>query len=386
VVLALILAGVVLAATLVAGYLWWRLIRQTTMPGRTRRLLTVFAVLLTMTPIAADALNMSLPPVVATPLEWIGYTWLAVLLYLVFAVLALEPVRFILRRRAGPVVHPARRLRLGRRLAFVSLGLAVGAVGTGAWFANTAPEVHRVPITVAGLDPAFDRYRIALISDVHLSSTYGGAQFRQVIDLVNAQQPDIVAVAGDLVDGDIDELAGDAAMLDDLNSEQGVFFVTGNHEYYVDTENWMEYLPTLGVQVLRNERVTLQRGAAVLDLAGIDDRTAAASGVAGHGADLPAALAGRNEATPVVLLAHQPAQVEQAAAVGVDLQLSGHTHGAQMWPFEYIIALDQPLLAGLGQVGDTQLYVTTGTGYWGPAVRLGSRPEIAVIELQSPTA
>ena len=343
----------------------------------------------------------------ATPLEWVGYTWLAVLLYLIFATLAWNRsgsscCRRNGRRSADTDAGSRRadcgaapiRLDADRRsvaavaaqpgLAVTAGALAVAAVGTGAWFANSAPVVRRVPITLAGLDPAFDGFRIVTISDVHLSSTYGGRQFRRVIDLVNAQRPDIVAIVGDLVDGDLDELGGDAAMLADLVSEQGVFFVTGNHEYYVDTENWMQYLPTLGVRVLRNERVTLRRGDAALDLAGIDDRTAADSGVPGHGADLDAALAGRDETVPVVLLAHQPAQVEQAAAAGVDLQLSGHTHGAQMWPFEYIIALDQPLLAGLGQFGDTQLYVTTGTGYWGPAVRLGSRPEISVIELRSP--
>lgn len=427
VVSVLVLVAIVLAAAVIAGWLWWRLIRETTMPGRARRWLTVLAIVVTAAPIAADALNMHLPPVVATPLEWIGYTWLGVLLYLVFAVLAMEPVRFVLRRRGrarsasdtalpktgsspvspagdpevgpasvvdeGPgdptvdrVSDPARRLLLGRGLAIAAGGLAVAAVGTGSWFALSAPVVRRVPITVPKLNPAFDGFRIVTISDVHLSSTYGGAQFRRVIDLVNAQRPDVVAIVGDLVDGDLDELGADAAMLTDLVSQQGVYFVTGNHEYYVDTEKWMAYLPTLGVRVLRNERVTLRRGDAALDLAGVDDLTAADSGVPGHGADLTAALAGRDDTVPVVLLAHQPAQVDQSQAAGVDLQLSGHTHGAQMWPFQYVIALDQPLLAGLGRFGDTQLYVTTGTGYWGPAVRLGSRPEISVVELRAPSA
>ena len=145
-----------------------------------------------------------------------------------------------------------------------------------------------------------------------------------------------------LVDGDVDELAEDAAPLADLVSEQGVFFVTGNHEYFVDTTAWLRHLPTLGVRVLRNERVPIRRGAASLDLAGIDDRTAADSGLAGHGADLDAALDGRDDAVPVVLLAHQPVQVEQARTAGVDLQLSGHTHGGQLWPFDYVIRLDQP--------------------------------------------
>jgi hypothetical protein len=398
----LVLVLVVLAAG--AGYLWWRLIRGTTTRGLTRRWLTVVAAALTLAPIVADALNMYLPPAVATPLEWIAYTWLALLLYLAFATVAMEPIRFVLLRReramasrvpggtgAGSgaaveeqVVDPSRRLLIGRAMAVAAGGLAVGAVGTGAWQANSEPMVRRIPITMTRLDPAFDGFRIVLISDVHLSSTYGGAQFRRVIDQINRQRPDIVAIVGDLVDGDLDELGEDASMLADLVTDQGVFFVTGNHEYYVDTENWMQYLPTLGVRVLRNERIALRRSQAQLDLAGIDDRTAAGSGVAGHGADLDAALAGRDETVPVVVLAHQPAQVAQAVAAGVDLQLSGHTHGAQMWPFEYLIALDQPLLAGLGQFGDTQLFVTPGTGYWGPSVRLGSRPEISVIELRSP--
>lgn len=329
------------------------LIHGTTAPGPTRRWTTVLAAVLTLAPIAVDALNMYLPrgghPAGVDRLHLAGT---AALLFV--ATVAMEPIRFVLRRRdraraarvpagTGPgsgeavaeqVVDPSRRLLIGRALAVAAGGLAVGAVGTGAWFANSTPLVRRVPITLARLDPALDGFRIVLISDVHLSSTYGGSQFRRVIDLVNSQRPDIVAVVGDLVDGDLDELGADASMLADLVTEQGVFFVTGNHEYYVDTENWMQYLPTLGVRVLRNERVTLRRGDDRLELAGIDDRTAAGSGVAGHGADLDAALAGRYETVRLVLLAHQPAQITQAAAAGVDLQLSGHTHGAQMWPFE----------------------------------------------------
>jgi predicted MPP superfamily phosphohydrolase len=122
-----------------------------------------------------------------------------------------------------------------------------------------------------------------------------------------------------------------------------------------------------------------------LDLAGIDDRTAEASGVPGHGADLDSALDGRDDAIPVVLLAHQPGQVEQAAAAGVNLQLSGHTHGGQLWPFDYVIGLDQPVIEGLSRYGDTQLYVTRGAGYWGPPMRIGARPEVTIVELRSPS-
>src|SRR5215210_6114834 len=222
-----------------------------------------------------------------------------------------------------------RRLFLARGLAVTAGAVALGTAGTEAYFANSAPVVRRVPVTLA-------------------------------------------------------ELREDVAPLADLVSQQGVYFVTGNHEYFVDTTAWLRHLPTLGIDVLRNERVAIGRGAATFDLAGIDDRTAASSGLPGHGADLDTALDGRDDGVPVVLLAHQPAQVEQARAAGVDLQLSGHTHGGQLWPFDYAIRLDQPAVEGLSRHGETQLYVTTGAGYWGPPMRVGARPEVAVIELRSP--
>jgi predicted MPP superfamily phosphohydrolase len=269
----------------------------------------------------------------------------------------------------------------------VTAGLvAVGTAGTGACLANSSPVVRRVPVTLSGLDPALDGLRIVTFSDGHLSATYGGRRFERVVELVNEQRPDVVAIVGDLVDGDVPELREEVAPLADLVSAQGVFFVTGNHEYFVDTRAWLRHLPTLGVDVLRNERVPIRRGSASFDLAGIDDRTAAWSGLPGHGADLDAALDGRDDATPVVLLAHQPYMVGQARAAGVGLQLSGHTHGGQLWPFDYAISLDQPAVEGLSRHGDTQLYVTAGAGYWGPPMRIGARPEVTVVELRAPPA
>jgi hypothetical protein len=421
---------VLLALVLLHTYIWWRMVRATTLPGRTRRRLTWLTLALALLPAAAVALRRTLPPDAAAPLDWIAFTWLAVAFYLFVTLLALEPVRLVIGRlqrrkdvrpptepadvvpsgaRRAPrrddaaappesgtapggggrpedddVMAPSRRVFLARGLAATAGVVAVGTVGTGAYFANAAPVVERVPVTLRDLDPALDGFRIVTFSDGHLSSTYGGRRFERLVEIVNAQQPDVVAIVGDLVDGSVEELREDVAPLADLVSEQGVFFVTGNHEYFVDTRAWLRHLPTLGVDVLRNERVSLTRGRAAVDLAGIDDRTAARSGLPGHGADLDAALDGRDDATPVVLLAHQPFMVDQAAAAGVDLQLSGHTHGGQLWPFDYAIRLDQPAVDGLSQHGDTQLYVTRGAGYWGPAVRVGARPEITVVELRSP--
>ncbi|CAB4897802.1 unannotated protein [freshwater metagenome] len=400
-------AVVGLAMVLLHGWLWFRIVRSTTLPGRTRRLLTVLTVVLALLPTAAVLGRRSLPLDVQAPLDWVGYTWLGVAFYAFLALLVLEPVRWVLRavqrRRQAPAAdvpavpaspsepepapqrEPAdvpRRLFLARSLAVTAGVAAVGTAGYGVWAANSAPVVRRVPIALAGLDPSLAGYRIVTFSDGHLSATYGGRRFERLVEMVNAQSPDAVAIVGDLVDGEVDELREDAAPLGDLVSRDGAYFVTGNHEYFVDTNAWLTHLSGLGIDVLRNERVALGRGGATFDLAGIDDRTAAASGLAGHGADLDAALDGRDDAVPVVLLAHQPVQVEQARAAGVDLQLSGHTHGGQLWPFDYGVLLDQPAVEGLSRQGDTQLYVTSGAGYWGPPMRVGARPEITVIELR----
>jgi predicted MPP superfamily phosphohydrolase len=393
-----------------------------------RRRLTLLAVFLGLLPVTAVLLRRTLPLEVSAPIDWVAFSWLGVAFYAFLALLVLEPVRLAARltnrksrdeevapsgagrvpRRHDAAAHREpgtapgrgavredgngqgavrdvnRRVFLARSLAATAGVVAVGTAGTGAYFANSAPVVRRVPITLRGLDPALDGLRIVSFSDAHLSSTYGGRRFERLVELVNEQRPDVVAVVGDLVDGGVAELREDAAPLADLVSEQGVFFVTGNHEYFVDTDDWLRHLPTLGIEVLRNERVPIVRGSASFDLAGIDDRTAASSGVPGHGADLDAALDGRDESRPVVLLAHQPVMVDQARAAGVDLQISGHTHGGQLWPFDTLIRLDQPVVEGLSRHGDTQLYVTSGAGYWGPPMRIGARPEVTVVELRAP--
>jgi predicted MPP superfamily phosphohydrolase len=386
-------------------FIWFRMVRSTTPPGRLRRRLTWLVVALGLLIAVAVPLGSQLSLDAAAPLEWAAFVWLGTAFYLFLALLVLEPVRIVARlaaRRRVPVPaglaldEPARggttepeasaeprRLFLARGLAVTAGVAALATAGTGAVIAAAPPAVRRVPIAIPRLDPPLDGLRIVTFSDAHLSATWRRARLERLVELVNEQQPDVVAIVGDLVDAPVSELREDVAPLADLVSAQGVYFVTGNHEYFTDTEPWMRHLPTLGVDLLRNERVALRRGGAALDLAGIDDRTAAGSGVPGHGADLDAALDGRDDSVPVVLLAHQPVMVEQAAAAGVDLQLSGHTHGGQLWPFDYAIRLDQPTVQGLSSVGGTQLYVTTGAGYWGPPMRVGARPEVAVIELRA---
>ena len=274
-----------------------------------------------------------------------------------------------------------RRVFLARALAVTAGVGALGTVGYGVTEARHV-RVKRAAITLPRLDPALNGFKIALLTDIHISATLHRPFVERVVRTVNALDVGAVAIVGDLVDGTVDELGDDARALTALNSTHGTYFVTGNHEYYSGAEEWVEYLPTIGVQVLRNRRVEIPGGAG-LDLAGVDDVTAADSGVPGHGANLSAALEGRDRDRPVVLLAHQPVQWPEAVDRGVDLQLSGHTHGGQMWPFTYGVRLQQPVVAGHATDGASQIYVSRGSGYWGPPVRVGAPPEISLIELRS---
>jgi hypothetical protein len=213
--------------------------------------------------------------------------------------------------------------------------------------------------------------------------TIGEDEVRRVVAATNRLRPDVVAITGDLVDGSVGMLERSVAPLAALQARYGVFFVTGNHEYYSGAAAWVEHLRRLGIRVLRNERVEIGDRGASIDLAGIDDWRSAGM-VPGHGPDLAAAIAGRDPDRSLVLLAHQPRGVEAAAQAGVELQVSGHTHGGQIFPFTLATALVYPYLHGLYQVADgngSQIFVSRGTGFWGPPMRLGSPPEIAHIVL-----
>jgi predicted MPP superfamily phosphohydrolase len=271
-----------------------------------------------------------------------------------------------------------RRLFLSRSIA---LGAGVAAAGVGGYGLSRAmadPVVRRVPVQIYGLDPRLAGFRIAMFSDAHLGAIRRKPAMEKLVDTVNGTEPDMVAVLGDLIDGSVADLGGDVAPMAGLLSPQGSFFVTGNHEYYSGVQEWVDYLPDLGVRVLSNERLTIERDGAALDLAGVTDIT-------GEGyddsPDYEAALAGRRADRPVVLLCHQPVNVDKAVEYGVDLQLSGHTHGGQLWPFHYLIAAQQGAVSGLSRIEDTQLYVTAGAGFWGPPMRVGADPEVVVIEL-----
>lgn len=380
----LVVLGSVLAAMHL--YIWVRLIRDTTTPGRLRWALTAVLLGLAGLLVAALVLPRTIGLAESAWFAWPGYLWFGVAAYLFLALLVLEPVRLILRRRMrktadqrADIDDASRRLFLARAGAAVAGITSVALVGYGTVRAVGPPDVLQIPVRLRGLDPALRGFRIAVVSDIHLGPLAGRAHTERLVSMTNETDADLVAIVGDVVDGTVAELGSAAAPLRDLVSREGTFFVTGNHEYFVDdTMSWLRELERLGVQPLRNENTAIRRGSAVLNVAGVNDLAGERYGDA---PDFDRALSGRSTG-PTVLLAHQPVMVEEAAARDVDLQLSGHTHGGQMWPFHYLVRAVQPSLAGLSSVDGTQLYVTRGAGFWGPPARIGAPPDISVLSLE----
>ncbi|AZM60430.1 MULTISPECIES: metallophosphoesterase [unclassified Streptomyces] len=428
-------------------FVWRRLFRDTTRgPGAVRRAgAVVIAGGWALTVGALVAENAEAPFWLQRTLGWPGFLWMALSLYLLLAVLAGELVRPVLRRilerraraaeagmartadapaeprpipagqGAGPVnggtpdagpggedsasggeggasggrtgateapaaltasSGPSRRLFVSRVIGGAAAAAAVGTVGYGTYGVLRGPRVKRVTVPLAKLPRAAHGFRIAVVSDIHLGPVLGRGFAQKVVDTVNSTQPDLIAVVGDLVDGNVEDLGPAVAPLAQLTARHGSFFVTGNHEYFSGAEQWVEEVRRLGLNPLENARTELPH----FDLAGVND---VAGEEEGEGPDFARALGDRDRERACVLLAHQPVQIHDAVDHGVDLQLSGHTHGGQLWPGNLLARAANPTVAGLEQYGDTQLYVTRGAGAWGPPTRVGAESDVTVIELAS---
>jgi predicted MPP superfamily phosphohydrolase len=273
------------------------------------------------------------------------------------------------------------------RSRIVTLVVAVIAVVLLLWGyaeAMRTSRVRRVGVTIPRLGPGFDGARVVLLTDTHYGPINRARWSRRVVEVVNALDADIVAHTGDIADGEVAQRREQAAPLGDVQARLGRVYVTGNHEYFSGAQRWVEHMASLGWEALHNRHVVVTRGEDSLVIAGVDDRTAEHSGVPGHHADHAAALAGADPELPVLLLAHQPQMIDGAVAHGVDLQVSGHTHGGQIWPFHYLVRIDQPSLQGLSRHGErTQLYTSRGTGFWGPPFRIFAPSEITLITLHA---
>ncbi|MER7725361.1 metallophosphoesterase [Streptomyces sp. NPDC096323] len=412
---ALIAAAVLALLVLVHRYVWRRLVGDTTTPGSLpRRAGTVAAYVLPLLSVGALVAGRTGTPFpLQQALAWPGYLWPAALLYLTLALLAGELVRPLLRRllarRSGsapepaaqetvpaeaapaPAAHasavttappaaapadPSRRLFVARAVGGAAAVAGLGTTGYGTYGVLRGPRVKRVTVPLARLPRSAHGFRIAVVSDIHLGPVLGRAHTQRIVDTVNRTQPDLIAVVGDLVDGSVEDLGPAAEPLARLRSRHGAFFVTGNHEYYSGAAEWVDHVRELGLHPLENARVEIDG----FDLAGVNDIAGESEG---QGPDFGRALGDRDPARAAVLMAHQPVVIDEAVRHGVDLQLSGHTHGGQLWPGNYIAELSNPTVAGLERYGDTQLYVTRGAGAWGPPVRVGAPSDITVVELAS---
>jgi predicted MPP superfamily phosphohydrolase len=346
------------------AYIWWRFVAVVGWPAPVSIAATIAIIVLAPSLPATIFVARRFTRTQAKPVLWIAYCWFGCAVYLLLAA--------ALAHLACAVTPISPRTATLAGLAATALLIVYGLV-----HARQPPRVRRVRVPLAKLPADADGYTIVQLTDVHIGWTLGATFLERVVAQVNELTPDLIVLTGDLVDGTVRDIAPHVAALANLRARDGVYAVTGNHEYYWDADAWLSHFGSLGVRFLRNQRVTI-RGA--FELAGSDDITSR-SMAAGHGEDIPRAVAGRDPALPLVLLAHHPRSVETAMTAGVDLQLSGHTHGGQLLPLGWLARLFEPRVAGLARFGATWLYVSEGTGFWGPPMRIGTSCEIAAITL-----
>ena len=367
-------------AIVLASYVVLRLVwpLRVSWPVRSALTVLVYGLALHHRIVARFAGSMASPELPKLVIATLGTGFIALLLTAVF-VLVLDAVmllaRVLRRRRALAYLRAP-----GPRPAAAALALLLALYGT--WQAMAVPKVRQVEIAIDGLPAAFEGYRVLQLTDIHASRLLTGEWVADVVALSNAQQPDLVVITGDLVDGSVEARADDVRPLADLRAPDGVVAITGNHEYYAQYQAWMQAFRALGMQVLENTHLGIARGDAVLTIAGVTDPVADRYGLPGP--DLDAALAGAPPQAPVILLDHRPVAAREAASRGVALQLSGHTHGGHITGMHRLVArANGGFVSGLYRVAGMQLYVSNGAGLWpGFATRIGVPSEITVLTLR----
>jgi predicted MPP superfamily phosphohydrolase len=305
-------------------------------------------------------------------LSWIPLLWMGFLLLAVVMLGVTDGLLWLLG--AGPAEGAARIRAIG------VVGVVAVATAVGLRAALAIPSVRQVEVRIERWPESLDGFRIVQLSDIHIGPILQREFAEKLVAEVDRLAPDLVALTGDLVDGSVRQLRDEVEPLGELSAPHGVYFVTGNHDYYSGVEAWLARIRELGIRPLCNQRVQIGDGDGAFDLAGVDDHRG--DWVRGSSEDLTQALRGRDPDRPVVLLAHDPTTFERARAMQVDLQISGHTHGGQIWPFVYLVRLAVPQVSGLLRRGRSQLYVSRGSGFWGPPIRLFAPSEITEIVIR----
>jgi uncharacterized protein len=384
--LALFLVPVTSLLAVAHVYLYRRLVRDVTARPRLRRAGQVLFVGGLVGSLGARLVGGMLSSEVARAVGIGLLFWMGLVLYVLMFTLALDVGRRLLAR-ARPAPPPPAAPESPERRAFLARGLAAGATVAGAavgsygtWKAFHPPAVRDVEVRLPRLPRALEGFTLVQLTDIHIGGVLQRRFVDELVARTNALKPDLIAVTGDLVDGTVPELGRYVEGFGALKARHGAFFVTGNHDYYSGVEAWTAFVRGLGLTVLRNRAVSIGDAGASFDLLGVDDWSAQRLGEPGY--DLDAAMRGLRPDRASVLLAHQPSNFEVVARRGVGLQMSGHTHGGQMFPGNVVGQLiwgDQN--AGLSREGDSHLYVSRGCGFVGPPMRVGAPPEIARIIL-----
>lgn len=395
--LAIFLTTLLAVSGLVAAYITWRLFGSVRIHRLWKFAIAAGIVgIFFMMPINITFRRAGVANIGVDILVWTGYLGIGFVSTL-FTILVLRDVVWIIvsvfksinvhtgrsKMERSPTVVPQNPGRRGFLISSVNYGVWATAsifTGYGIVQAKKIPDVKEVLIPIAGLPSDFHGYRIVQITDIHVSPTIRRPFVEEVVEVVNSLAPDIVAHTGDLVDGSVDRLAYHVAPLERLVATDGNFFVTGNHEYYSGAVEWVEKVKRLGFTVLLNENRIITRGRSRLLLAGVTDYRGGRF-IKSHRSDPLKAMSGAPSTDVKILLAHRPKSIYDAARAGYDLQISGHTHGGQLFPWTVVADLYHPFAAGHHRYKNTQIYISRGTGYWGPPLRVASPSEITLIKL-----
>ncbi|UCG61498.1 MAG: metallophosphoesterase [Candidatus Zixiibacteriota bacterium] len=390
---------VITVLSLMYGYIGWRMIIPAALGMPWSLILWVVLVIFALLPFVPVIMRFNGIEGTAVDIAaWVGYLSFG-FLTLLFALLLFKDVGWLIYMAikksiffagqtlgsgdtVSETVDPQRRRILVNSINLGLLGVTSGLIGYGMYQAMRRPDVIELDIPIKGLPEQFEGFRIVQITDLHVSHTVRRPFIETVVRAVNELKPDLIALTGDLVDGSVRQLGGDVAPLADLKAPYGRYFITGNHEYYSGVQPWLEETARLGFDVLLNEHRIISKGEAQIVLAGVTDYSGGGFS-AQHLSDPRKAIEGAANSSPKILLAHQPKSIFEAARAGYDFVISGHTHGGQYFPYHVLAAMTQPYISGLHKHDDTLIYVSRGTGYWGPQIRIGAKSEITVHRLVS---
>jgi predicted MPP superfamily phosphohydrolase len=347
----------------------------------------VLALSATLMPMGLVARRITKPPL-SNVLTWMGLLCMGLFSSLLVLTVLREVVLVVARvfDWVWPEVISMELLRTDTAEALPVVALLVTLLGF--WNARRTATVVNIDVPIVNLPEALQGFTVAQISDIHVGPTIKTKYLQRIVTKVNGLNANLVAITGDLVDGSVKDLGHHIAPLSQLTSTHGTFFVTGNHEYYSGAQSWIDALRALGVQVLMNEHVLVHHSidaqdpeTALMVVAGVTDFSAHHFDEA-HRSDPHKAMANApDHAVFKMLLAHQPRSAQAAADAGFDLQLSGHTHGGQFWPWNHFVPFQQPFTAGLHKLQELWVYTSRGTGYWGPPKRFGAPSEITHLRL-----